>query len=101
MAQSVWTGGSHHTGLAALPHENIQYEDAIFYAKKSMKKILESGSAKGISGELYEIAWNERERKAKPEIYQKKYFQALKFAILFQEREFIIFLKQREQEYKK
>lgn len=78
-----------------------KYEDAIFYAKKSMKKILESGSAKGISGELYEIAWNERERKAKPEIYQKKYFQALKFAILFQEREFIIFLKQREQEYKK
>lgn len=78
-----------------------KYEDAIFYAKKSMKKILESGSAKEISGELYEIAWNERERKAKPEIYQKKYFQALKFAILFQEREFIIFLKQREQEYKK
>lgn len=69
--------------------------------KRAWKKILESGSAKGISGELYEIAWNERERKAKPEIYQKKYFQALKFAILFQEREFIIFLKQREQEYKK
>lgn len=78
-----------------------KYEDAIFYAKKGMKKILESGSAKGISGELYEIAWNEREKKAKPEIYQKKYFQALKFTILFQEREFIIFLKQREQEYKK
>lgn len=78
-----------------------KYEDAIFYAKKGMKKILESGSAKGISGELCEIAWNERERKAKPEIYQKKYFQALKFTILFQEREFIIFLKQREQEYKK
>lgn len=78
-----------------------KYEDAIFYAKKGMKKILESGSAKGISGELYEIAWNERERKAKPEIYQKKYFQALKFTILFQKREFIIFLKQREQEYKK
>ena len=78
-----------------------KYEDAIFYAKKGMKKILESESAKGISGELYEIAWNERERKAKPEIYQKKYFQALKFTILFQEREFIIFLKQREQEYKK
>lgn len=78
-----------------------KYEDAIFYAKKGMKKILESGSAKGISGELYEIAWNERERKAKPEIYQKKYFQALKFTILFQEREFIIFLKKREQEYKK
>ena len=27
-----------------------KYEDAIFYAKKGMKKILESGSAKGISG---------------------------------------------------
>ena len=28
MAQSVWTGGSHHTGLAALPHENIHpYRD--------------------------------------------------------------------------
>lgn len=64
-----------------------KYEDAIFYAKKGMKKILESGSAKGISGELYEIAWNERERKAKPEIYQKKYFQALKFTILFRQVE--------------
>lgn len=27
MAQSVWTGGSHHTGLAALPHENIHEID--------------------------------------------------------------------------
>ena len=78
-----------------------KYEDAIFYAKKSMKKILESGSAKGISGELYEIAWNERERKAKPEIYQKKYFQALKFAILFQEREYTLFLEQREKQYRR
>ena len=78
-----------------------KYEEAILYAKKGMEKIFENGSAKGISGALYEIAWNERERKAKPEIYQKKYFQALKFTILFQEREFIIFLKQREQEYKK
>ena len=78
-----------------------KYEEAILYAKKGMEKIFENGSAKGISDALYEIAWNERERKAKPEIYQKKYFQALKFAILFQEREFIIFLKQREQEYKK
>lgn len=26
MAQSVWTGGSHHTGLAALPHENIHHQ---------------------------------------------------------------------------
>ena len=78
-----------------------KYEDAIFYAKKGMKKILESGSAKGISGELYEIAWNERERKAKPEIYQKKYFQALKFAILFQEREYTLFLEQREKQYRR
>lgn len=51
-----------------------KYEEAILYAKKGMKKIFENGSAKGISGALYEIAWNERERKAKPEIYQKKYF---------------------------
>ena len=29
MAQSVWTGGSHHTGLAALPHENIQMQRSI------------------------------------------------------------------------
>lgn len=78
-----------------------KYEDAIFYAKKGMKKILESGSAKGISGELYEIAWNERERKAKPEIYQKKYFQALKFTILFQEREYTLFLEQREKQYRR
>ena len=78
-----------------------KYEDAIFYAKKGMKKILESGSAKGISGELYEIAWNERERKAKPEIYQKKYLQAFTLAILFQEREFVIFLKKQTEQYKK
>lgn len=78
-----------------------KYEEAILYAKKGMKKILESGSAKGISGELYEIAWNERERKAKPEIYQKKYFQALKFAILFQEREYTLFLEQREKQYRR
>ena len=78
-----------------------KYEDAIFYAKKGMKKILESGSAKGISGELYEIAWNERERKAKPEIYQKKYLKAFTLAILFQEREFVIFLKKQTEQYKK
>lgn len=78
-----------------------KFAEAILYAQKGIKKILESGSAKGISGELYEIAWNERERKVKPEIYQKKYLQAFTLAILFQEREFVIFLKQREQEYKK
>ena len=78
-----------------------KYEEAILYAKKGMKKIFENGSAKGISGALYEIAWNERERKAKPEIYQKKYFQALKFAILFQEREYTLFLEQREKQYRR
>ena len=78
-----------------------KYEEAILYAKKGMKKIFENGSAKGISGALYEIAWNERERKAKPEIYQKKYFQALKFAILFQERECTLFLEQREKQYRR
>ena len=78
-----------------------KYEEAILYAKKGMEKIFENGSAKGISGALYEIAWNERERKAKPEIYQKKYFQALKFAILFQEREYTLFLEQREKQYRR
>lgn len=78
-----------------------KYEEAILYAKKGIKKIFENGSAKGISGALYEIAWNERERKAKPEIYQKKYFQALKFAILFQEREYTLFLEQREKQYRR
>lgn len=78
-----------------------KYEEAILYAKKGMKKIFENGSANGISGALYEIAWNERERKAKPEIYQKKYFQALKFAILFQEREYTLFLEQREKQYRR
>ena len=78
-----------------------KYEEAILYVKKGMEKIFENGSAKGISGALYEIAWNERERKAKPEIYQKKYFQALKFAILFQEREYTLFLEQREKQYRR
>ena len=78
-----------------------KYEEAILYAKKGMEKIFENGSAKGISDALYEIAWNERERKAKPEIYQKKYFQALKFAILFQQREFAIFLQNRAKQYKR
>lgn len=76
------------------------YEEAILYAKKGIKEVLQSGSVKGISDELYEIAWNEKERKRlKPEIYQKKYLQALKIAILFQEREFIIFLKGEKKEY--
>ena len=76
------------------------YEEAILYAKKGIKEVLQSGSVKGISNELYEIAWNEKERKRlKPEIYQKKYLQALKIAILFQEREFIIFLKRERTEY--
>ena len=68
--------------------------------KKEIKAIIKSGSAKGFSEELYELAWNEKERKQlKPEIYQKKYLQALKIAILFQEREFIIFLNGGREEY--
>lgn len=79
-----------------------KYEDAIFYAKKGKKKILESGSAKGISDGLYEITWNEKEKEqTKPEIYQKKYLQAFTLAILFQEREFVIFLKKQTEQYKK
>ena len=65
--------------------------------KREWKKFLRMVARR----ELYEIAWNERERKAKPEIYQKKYFQALKFAILFQEREYTLFLEQREKQYRR
>ena len=36
MAQSVWTGGSHHTGLAALPHENIQVTFEYFNQKYTL-----------------------------------------------------------------
>ena len=52
-----------------------KYEEAILYAKKGMKKIFENGSAKGISGALY--------------------------AILFQEREYTLFLEQREKQYRR
>lgn len=63
-----------------------------YFTQKRHKKILESGSAKGISDGLYEITWNEKEKEqTKPEIYQKKYLQAFTLAILFQEREFVIF----------
>lgn len=93
--QLLWEAFATYLGDVA------KYKEAILYAKKGMKKIFENGSAKGISGALYEIAWNERERKAKPEIYQKKYFQALKFAILFQEREYTLFLEQREKQYRR
>lgn len=44
MAQSVWTGGSHHTGLAALPHENIQGEFMTILkavSKTSMERSME------------------------------------------------------------
>ena len=44
MAQSVWTGGSHHTGLAALPHENIQ---KTYVQKLKKERIFQSMSRKG------------------------------------------------------
>ena len=48
------------------------------------------------------ITWNEKEKEqTKPEIYQKKYLQAFTLAILFQEREFVIFLKKQTEQYKK
>ena len=76
------------------------YEEAILYAKKEIRAIMKSGSAKGVSDELYEIAWNEKEQgQVITEIYKKKYLQALNLSILFQEREFIIFLKGREKKY--
>ena len=76
------------------------YEEAILYAKKVIDAIIKSGSAKGVSDELYEIAWNEKEKgQVIVEKYKKKYLQALNLSILFQERELIIFLKEREKKY--
>lgn len=76
------------------------YEEAILYAKKEIKVIMKCGSAKGVSDELYELAWNGKEKgQVKPKLYKKRYLQALNLSILFQEREFIIFLKEREKKY--
>ena len=76
------------------------YEEAILYAKKTIDAIIKSGSAKGFSDELYELAWNGKEKEqAKTKQYRKRYLQALNLSILFQEREFIIFLKEREKKY--
>ena len=74
-----------------------------FTPKKGIKKkVLESGSAKGISDGLYEITWNEKEKEqTKPEIYRKKIFAGFYIAILFQEREFVIFLKKQTEQYEK
>lgn len=78
------------------------YEEAILYARKKIKAIIKSGSAKGFSDELYELAWNGKEKgQVKPKLYKKRYLQALNLSILFQEREFIIFLKEREKKYRK
>ena len=71
------------------------YEEAILYAKETIGAIIRSGSAKGVSDELYELAWNGKEKgQVKPKLYKKRYLQALNLSILFQEREFIIFLKE-------
>ena len=76
------------------------YEKAILYAKETIGAIIRSGSAKGVSDELYELAWNGKEKgQVKPKLYKKRYLQALNLSILFQEREFIIFLKEREKKY--
>lgn len=78
----------------------LEYEEAIQYAKKGIKVIMESGSAKGVGTELYEIVWNEKEKgQAVPEIYRKKYLQALNLSVLFQDREFILFLRNRNSKY--
>ena len=76
------------------------YEEAILYAEKEIKAIMKSGSAKGVSDELYELAWNGKEKgQVKPKLYKKRYLQALNLSILFQEREFIIFLKERKEKF--
>ena len=77
------------------------YEEAILYAKKEIKAIMKSGSAKGVSDELYELAWNGKEKgQAKTKQYKKRYLQSLRLAILFQEREYIMFLNERKEKFR-
>jgi len=39
MAHSVWTGGSRHTGRAALPHKNIHEKHLLMFEDfQTMKK---------------------------------------------------------------
>lgn len=92
--QLLWEAFATYLGDVA------KYKEAILFAEKDVKSILQSGSAKGISDELYEIAWNEKEKgQTKVQIYKKKYLQSLELSILFKEREYTIFLKEREHEY--
>ncbi len=86
--------------LATYLGDVAKYKEAILYAKKDIKSILQSGSAKGISDELYEIAWNEKEKgQTTVQMYKEKYLQSLELSVLFKEREYIIFLKEREHKY--
>lgn len=92
--QLLWEAFATYLGDVA------KYKEAILFAEKDVKSILQSGSAKGISDELYEIAWNEKEKgQTRVQIYKKKYLQSLELSILFKEREYTIFLKEREHEY--
>ncbi len=92
--QLLWEAFATYLGDVA------KYKEAILLAEKDVKSILQSGSAKGISDELYEIAWNEKEKgQTRVQIYKKKYLQSLELSILFKEREYTIFLKEREHEY--
>lgn len=92
--QLLWEAFATYLGDVA------KYKEAILFAEKDVKSILQSGSAKGISDELYEIAWNEKEKgQIMVQIYKKKYLQSLELSILFKEREYTIFLKEREHEY--
>ena len=92
--QLLWEAFATYLGDVA------KYKEAILLAEKDVKSILQSGSAKGISDQLYEIAWNEKEKgQTRVQIYKKKYLQSLELSILFKEREYTIFLKEREHEY--
>ena len=92
--QLLWEAFATYLGDVA------KYKEAILLAEKDVKSILQSGSAKGISDKLYEIAWNEKEKgQTRVQIYKKKYLQSLELSILFKEREYTIFLKEREHEY--
>lgn len=81
MAQSVWTGGSHHTGLAALPHENIHlsFISDLLYNE---------------AWEYYEIDKNKYKRE-----YRQKFLSAWKIAEFTKDWTSIAFYKEREKKY--
>ena len=78
-----------------------KYEEAILYAKKGMEKIFENGSAKGISDALYEIAWNEREKKQSLKYIKRNIFRLSNLRFYFNRENLLYFLQNRAKQYKR